>query len=125
MERMDSSLFIRAAVVQALLVGALFAVLVALPLDDDFFEDYGWITGPGRLARVRRCRGADPRPAARARPVRGDRGRGGGRTGGLTLDHTRGLVVAVAVFAASCAGYETARPGDAIAPTGIEPVLQP
>ena len=43
---MDSSLFARAALVQALLVAALFGVLIALPLGDDFFEDYGWITGP-------------------------------------------------------------------------------
>ena len=43
---MDSSLFIRAALIQALLVAALFAILIALPLPDDFFEDYGWISGP-------------------------------------------------------------------------------
>ena len=110
MERMDSSLFIRAAVVQALLVGALFVVLVALPLDSDFFEDYGWITGPAAwlacaavAARILRL----PRELALFAAVAGGVA---GALVGLTLSHTAGLFVAVAVFAASCAGYETADP---------------
>ena len=43
---MDSRLFWKSLAVQALFVGVLFAILVALPLGDDFFEDYGWATGP-------------------------------------------------------------------------------
>ena len=43
---MDSRLFWKSIVVQAAFVGVLFAILIALPLPDDFFEDYGWITGP-------------------------------------------------------------------------------
>jgi hypothetical protein len=42
----DSRLFWKSLVVQALFVGVLFGILVALPLGNDFFEDYGWITGP-------------------------------------------------------------------------------
>ncbi len=43
---MDSRLFWKSLVVQALFVGVLFGILIALPLGDDFFKDYGWITGP-------------------------------------------------------------------------------
>jgi hypothetical protein len=42
----DSRLFWKSLVVQALFVAVVFAILIALPLGDDFFEDYGWITGP-------------------------------------------------------------------------------
>ena len=42
---MDRGIFFRSLAVQALLVGALFAVL-ALALPKSFFEDYGWATGP-------------------------------------------------------------------------------
>lgn len=100
---MDWSLFLRAALAQALLVAALFAVLVALPLDEDFFEDYGWISGPvawivcaaGTAATLRLPRGRALFAAV-----------AGGVAGaivGLGLDHTAGLIVGVAVFAASCA----------------------
>ena len=103
---MDSSLFARAALVQALLVGALFAVLIVLPLGEDFFEDYGWITGP--VAWVG-CAAVTARilalPASLAL-VAAAAGGGAGAIVGIALDHTAGLVVAVAIFAASCAGYD-------------------
>jgi hypothetical protein len=102
---MDSTLFMRAALVQTLLVAALFMALVALPLDHDFFEDYGWITGPvawlacaAVAARILRL----PRELALFAAIAGGVA---GALVGLTLNHTAGLVVAVAVFAASCAGY--------------------
>ena len=43
---MNVWLFWKALLVQALLVGALFGVLVALPLPQDFFRDFGFVTGP-------------------------------------------------------------------------------
>jgi len=102
---MDSSLLARAALVQALLVGALFAVLVALPLGDDFFEDYGWITGPvawvGCAAVAARILSLPAALAVFAAVAGGV----AGAIVGLAVDHTLGLVVAIAVFAASCAGY--------------------
>jgi hypothetical protein len=110
MEHMDSSLFLRAAVVQALLVGALFAILVALPLDSDFFEDYGWITGPVAWLA---CAAVSARILGLPRELALFAAIAGGVAGalvGLTLNHTAGLVVAVAVFAASCGGYENADP---------------
>jgi hypothetical protein len=42
----DSRLFWKSLVAQAFFVVVLFAILIALPLGDGFFEDYGWITGP-------------------------------------------------------------------------------
>ena len=72
---MDSSLFLRSALSQALLVAALFAVLIALPLPDDFFEDYGFVSGPVAWIAMRRDHGADPlgsrsrSPASRRRPA--------------------------------------------------------
>src|SRR5688500_8978868 len=99
---MDWSLLARAALVQALLVGALFAVLVALPLDDDFFEDYGWITGPVAWTA---CAAATARilalPASRAL-FAAIAGGVAGAVVGLALDHTVGLVIAIGVFAAAC-----------------------
>ena len=111
---MDSSLFARAALVQALLVGVLFAVLVALPLGDDFFEDFGWITGPvawiacaAVAARILRLPAALALFAAVAGGI-------AGAVVGLALDHTAGLIVAVAVFGASCGGYDAGgEPADA------------
>jgi hypothetical protein len=106
MEHMDSSLFVRAALVQALLVAALFAVLIALPLGDDFFEDYGWITGP--VAWVA-CAAVAARILSLPRELALFAAVAGGVAGalvGIVLSHGGGLVVAVAVFAASCAGYE-------------------
>jgi hypothetical protein len=103
---MDPTLFGRAALVQALLVAVLFAVLVALPLSEDFFEDYGWITGPvawiACAAGTARILALPPALALFAAAAGGLAGAGIG----VVLSHMAGLVVAVAVFAASCAGYE-------------------
>ena len=43
---MNSRLFWKSLAVQAAAVLVLFGVLVALPLPDDFFEDFGFIVGP-------------------------------------------------------------------------------
>jgi hypothetical protein len=101
---MDSSLFVRAALVQALLVAALFAVLIALPLGEDFFEDYGWISGP--VAWIACAAGAArilSLPVRRAL-VAAAAGGAAGAIAGITLDHTIGLVAAVVIFGVSC-GY--------------------
>ena len=110
MERMDSALFVRAALIQALLVAALFAILIALPLPDDFFEDYGWISGP--LAWIA-CAAATARILSLPRELALFAAVAGGVAGaivGVALDHTAGLVVGIAVFGASCAGYEAGDP---------------
>ena len=46
MRRMDRSAGWRAALLQALLVAAV-AVMLALALPRSFFEDWGWLAGPG------------------------------------------------------------------------------
>ena len=105
---MDSSLFVRAALVQALLVAALFAILIALPLGDDFFEDYGWVTGP--IAWIV-CAAIAGRILSLPASLVVFAALAGGVAGVLVsvaAGHTAGLVIAVAVFAASCAGYEHA-----------------
>jgi hypothetical protein len=102
---MDSSLFLRAAVTQALLVGALFAILIALPLGDDFFEDYGWVSGP--VAWIA-CAAATGRILSLPSSLVVFAAAAGGVAGalvGIAASHTAGLLVAIAVFAASCAGY--------------------
>ena len=43
---MDTGLFWRALAVQTAAALVLVAILIALPLGDDFFEDYGFIAGP-------------------------------------------------------------------------------
>lgn len=99
---MDLALFARAALVQALLVAALFAVLVALPLGDDFFEDYGWITGPVAWMA---CAAGTARvlalPATRALFAAAVGGVAGAILG-VPLHHTLGLLFAIGVFAVAC-----------------------
>lgn len=106
---MDKGLFLRSLAVQALAVGVVFAVLVALPLGDDFFEDYGLITGPVAwigcalvTARVLSLPAGLVLFAALA----------GGVAGGLVslaTSHTVGIVISLLVFAASCGGYDSER----------------
>jgi hypothetical protein len=99
----------RAAVIQALLVATLFAVLIALPLGEDFFEDYGWISGP--LAWIA-CAAATGRILSLPTPLVALAAAAGGVAGalvGIAASHTAGLIVAIAVFAAACGGYEEGR----------------
>ena len=117
---MDSSLFARAALVQALLVGALFGVLIALPLGDDFFEDYGFALGPVAwiacsfvTARVLDMPLAYVLFSAAAGGV-------AGLLVFLVAGHWAGMAIGLLVFAASCGSYDpdaleepVAEPGDA------------
>ena len=106
---MDKGLFLRALVVQALAVGVVFAVLIALPLGDDFFKDYGWVTGPVAwigcslvTARVLSIPAGLVLFAALAGGV-------AGALVALVTSHTVGLVISLLVFAASCGGYDPER----------------
>ena len=103
---MDRALFLRSLAVQALLVGVLFAALIALPLPDDFFKDYGFVTGPVAwivcsilTARILSL------PAGLALFAALAGGVAGGLVG-LAASHTVGLVVSLLVFGASCGGYD-------------------
>ena len=98
---MDKGLFLRALAVQALAVGVVFGVLVALPLGDDFFKDYGWVTGPVAwiAGRVLAIPAGLVLFAALAGGV-------AGALVALVTSHTVGLVISLLVFAASCGGYD-------------------
>jgi hypothetical protein len=99
-------LFWKALLVQALLVGALFAVLVALPLPDDFFRDYGFVTGP--LAWIV-CSAGTARILSLPLGFVAFGALAGGVAGVIVLlvaGHTPGMIAALLVFSASCGSYE-------------------
>jgi hypothetical protein len=98
-------LFWKALVVQAVVVAIPFAVL-GLALDDDFFEDWGWLVGPviwlacsvitGRILAL-------PTAYVLFSAV------AGGVAGLLVMlatSHLPGLLAALLVFAASCGSYD-------------------
>jgi hypothetical protein len=98
--------FWRAAIVQALLVAALFGVLLVLPLPHDFFKDWGIVVGP--LSWIL-CSLATGRVLGLPLSLTAFAAAAGGVAGtlvGLAASHYASLPIAVAVFAASCAGYD-------------------
>ena len=103
---MNRGLFWRSLVVQALAVGILFGILVALPLGDDFFEDLGFVVGPISWAAcslvTARILDLPPGLALFAALAGGV----AGTLVGLVAGHGPGLGVALLVFAASCGGYD-------------------
>jgi hypothetical protein len=107
----DSASFWKALIVQALAVAALTGVMIALPLGDDFFEDWGYLTGPAAwlvasfvTARVLSL----PLEAVLFSAI-------AGAVAGLIVlfvaSHWPGVIAALLVFAASCGSYdESAEP---------------
>jgi hypothetical protein len=98
--------FWRAAIVQAVLVAALFGILVALPLSKDFFDDWGIVVGP--LSWIV-CSLVTGRILGLPLSLTAFAAAAGGVAGtlvGLAASHIVALPIAVAVFAASCAGYD-------------------
>ncbi len=86
-------------------MGALFLVL-ALTLDDDFFEDYGFVVGPIAWAL---CSLATARILSLPAGLVLFAALAGGVAGflvALVAGHGPGLGVALLVFAASCGGYD-------------------
>jgi hypothetical protein len=101
----NARLFWKALGVQAAAVAVLFAILVALPFPEDFFEDWGFAAGPVAWlvcstvsARVLSLPVAYVLFAAVA----------GGVAGAIVLlatSHWPGMIAALLVFAASCGSY--------------------
>ena len=94
--------------VQALTVGALFALLAVL-LDKEFFEDYGFAVGPVSWAA---CSLITARILTLPAGLALFAALAGGVAGllvGLVAGHLPGLIVALLVFAASCGGYDAER----------------
>jgi len=105
----DQRLFLRTLVVQALAVCGLFGMLVALPLGDDFFKEYGRYTGPIAwigcsvfTARILSLPAGLALFAALAGGV-------AGLLVALVTSHAVGLAISLLVFAASCGGYDPQR----------------
>ncbi len=103
---MDKGLFLRALVVQALAVGIVFGVLIALPLGDDFFKDYGWVTGPVAWIACSLVTGRVLSIPAGLVLFAALAGGVAGALVALVTSHTVGLVISLLVFAASCGGYD-------------------
>jgi hypothetical protein len=101
----DTRLFWRALAVQAIAVAVVTAVLVALPLGDGFFEDWGFLTGP--LAWLG-CSLVTARVLSLPVPFVLFAAVAGGVAAAIVLlvvSHWPGLVAGLLVFAASCASF--------------------
>jgi hypothetical protein len=99
---MDLRLFGNALAVQAAWVFVLFAMLIALPLPEHFFEDAGFATGPTAWAI---CSFA----TARILSLRATTALGATLVGGLAgivafvaINHSAGMIAALLAFAACC-----------------------
>ena len=107
---MNARLFWKALAVQAVVVAIPFAIL-ALALDHDFFEDWGWLVGPvvwlacsvvtGRILSF-------PLAYVLFSAVAGGVA---GLIVMLATSHTPGLIAALLVFAASCGSYDATLEG--------------
>jgi hypothetical protein len=102
----NARLFWKALGVQAAAVAVLSAILVALPLGDNFFEDWGFLAGPLAWlvcslvsARVLSLPVAYVLFAAVAGGV-------AGTIVMLVTSHWPGVVAALLVFGASCGSYD-------------------
>lgn len=118
---MDPRIFWRALLTQALCAGIPFFVLVALPLSEDLFEDWGFAIGPAVwLAAAYIASRFIPAPLSLVM-FSALAGLVAGTLVMLVTSHTPGGIVALLVFAASCAGYDPARePVAAGSPGGAE-----
>lgn len=107
---MDKRLFWRAALVFAAVVAIEAGILIALPLDEDFFEDYGLVVGP--LAWII---GAVVTAVILKLPwTLALFAAGAGGVCAILVDAAGGKhwmvpIVGIAVFAACAGGYETAQ----------------
>jgi hypothetical protein len=104
----NARLFWKSLGVQAAAVAALFGILIALPLGDDFFEDWGFVVGP--LAWLA-CSVLTARILSLPLAYTLFSAVAGGVAGTIVLlvtSHLPGMVAALLVFAASCGSYDPA-----------------
>ena len=105
----NQGIFWRSLAVQALLVGALFALLLLLPLEEEAFRDYGFAIGPVSWAG---CSLITARLLSLPAGLALFAAVAGGVAGalvGLVAGHGVGLAAGLLVFAASCGGYDPER----------------
>jgi hypothetical protein len=101
----NSQRFWRAAAIQGALVGVLFAIL-ALTLEDEFFEDYGVVAGPVIWIGCSLVTGRFLRIPLGFIAFCALAGAVAGIVVELAAPHLAAIVAAVAVFAASASGYD-------------------
>jgi hypothetical protein len=102
---LNARLFWKALVVQAIVVAIPFAIL-AIALDHDFFEDWGWLVGPVVWVA---CSAVTGRILALPLAYVLFSALAAGVAGLLVMlatSHLPGLVAALLVFAASCGSYD-------------------
>jgi hypothetical protein len=102
---LNARLFWKALVVQAVVVAIPFATL-GLALDDEFFEDWGWVVGPVVWLV---CSAVTGRILALPLAYVLFSALAGGVAGLLVMlatSHLPGLLAALLVFAASCGSYD-------------------
>jgi hypothetical protein len=105
-------LFWLALAVQAAAVAALSGLLVALPLPDGFFEDWGFLTGPAAWAG---CALVTARVLSLPPGYVLFAALAGGVAGALVFlatSHWPGVGAGLLVFAASCGSYEPEAEGE-------------
>jgi hypothetical protein len=102
---LNARLFWKTLVVQAIVVAIPFAIL-GLTLDEDFFEDWGWLVGPVIWLA---CSAITGRILALPLAYVLFSAIAGGVAGLLVMlatSHLPGLLAALLVFAASCGSYD-------------------
>ena len=102
---LNARLFWKALALQAIVVAIPFAIL-GLALDEDFFEDWGWVVGPVVWLA---CSAVTGRILALPLAYVLFSAVAGGVAGLLVMlatSHLPGLLAALLVFAASCGSYD-------------------
>ena len=107
---MDKGLFWRAALIQAAAIAVAAGILIALPLDEDFFDDYGIVAGPVAWVVCATITALILKlPASLAVFAAAAGGIAGVLADVAGAKHWMGVIIAIAVFGACCGGYEAAQ----------------
>lgn len=116
---MNSHLFWRSLAAQAICAGVPFVILLALPISDEFFDDFGFLIGPAVwLAAAYVASHFIPAPRGLVM-FSALAGLVAGTLVLIAVSHTPGGFVALPVFAASCSGYDEERDRVAAGAAGV------
>jgi hypothetical protein len=112
---MNSRFFWRAAVIETVLVGGPFLLILLLPLGGNPLMDWGIALGPGIWILGSLATGRLLSLPLTLTIVSTVAGGVAGALIGVAVEHYGALPIAIGVFAASCSGYEAPAEGDATA----------